>query len=240
MRGAEENGGEGRIRGALPEGTPAQEARYEAEAARWQDAKNRVRDIDPYWKPPTSMYEGIEGAIADLRMKTGAAEAHILDMMAKGIGPGEFVGESIPARGPGPINTKEQEQNNENGDEYGCHTCGRKDPGTKSGDWVGDYQPPSALNIFGRAQRIYPHAGSAACVKVDLSAKSSKACDQNDGNQNCTTEFADFNQRRAGRRRSRLKCLCAWNGNYFQRFMCPCRLLGRNERGNGHCAGACR
>lgn len=39
----------------------------------------------------------------------------------------------------------------------GCHTCGSTDPGTKSGNFVPDHQPPSALNPAGEEQKLYPH-----------------------------------------------------------------------------------
>ncbi|MBN9076923.1 MAG: hypothetical protein J0H84_11955 [Rhizobiales bacterium] len=40
---------------------------------------------------------------------------------------------------------------------YGCHTCGTKDPGTRSGNFFVDHQPPNARNNRGRSQRIFPH-----------------------------------------------------------------------------------
>lgn len=71
--------------------------------------------------------------------------------------PGPHAGESIPARGPGRDFTPgEREQVNEIGRETGCHTCGTTDPGTKSGNFVPDHQPPSATNTDGSPQRLYP------------------------------------------------------------------------------------
>lgn len=73
------------------------------------------------------------------------------------VGPGEYAEESVPA-GPSPRPTKEQqEQINENGDRYGCHTCGTKNPGTKSGNWIGDHQDPTIINAPGKPQVYYPH-----------------------------------------------------------------------------------
>ena len=154
--GAEEGEGQNRSRGAPTEGTPAQEARLAVAEAQWEDAKNRMRSIDPYWKPPAGAYETIEGSIADLEAKTQAAEAHITALASQGIGPGPFACEYIPAQGPGRLNAAARAENDENGDEYGCHTCGTLDAGTPSGSWIGDHQPPTGLNIFGSAQRIYP------------------------------------------------------------------------------------
>lgn len=54
------------------------------------------------------------------------------------------------------------------GAETGCHTCGTKDPGTRSGNFIGDLQPPSALNWQGHPQRIAPHC--LFCKKVQGAA----------------------------------------------------------------------
>jgi hypothetical protein len=161
--GIEEGEGENRIRGEPLEGTPAQEARLAVAEARWEQVRNRMRNIDPYWRPPAGVYETIEGSIADLEAKTQAAETHTLELARDGIGPGPFACESIPAQGTGRLNAATRAENNENGNEYGCHTCGVREPGTPSGNWVGDHQPSTALNIFGRAQRIYPQ-----CIACSL------------------------------------------------------------------------
>jgi len=79
--------------------------------------------------------------------------------------PGPYAVESIPARGPGRNWTaSEQSEINRIGGEYGCHTCGRSDPGTKYGDWPLDHQPPSALNFDGSPQRLYPQCIS--CMRI--------------------------------------------------------------------------
>ena len=72
------------------------------------------------------------------------------------VGVGPYAGEGVPV-GPTPRPSRgEQEQINEEGDELGCHTCGTSDPGTRSGNWVGDHQDPNALNQPGNPQRYYP------------------------------------------------------------------------------------
>ncbi|WP_169730172.1 RHS repeat-associated core domain-containing protein, partial [Chitinimonas koreensis] len=72
------------------------------------------------------------------------------------VGPGPYAGDSVPA-GPSSRPTKEQQDKiNEIGDRDGCHTCGTKDPGTKSGNWIGDHQDPTKLNPEGKPQRYYP------------------------------------------------------------------------------------
>jgi len=49
--------------------------------------------------------------------------------------PGPFATESIPARGPERNFTLDERQKiNAIGIKDGCHTCGAKEPGTKSGD----------------------------------------------------------------------------------------------------------
>jgi hypothetical protein len=76
-------------------------------------------------------------------------------VLPPGIGPGRFAGESIPV-GPGRTTTVQQNRINEIGQSTGCHTCGTKDPGTKSGNFVLDHQDPTALNPVGTPQRGYP------------------------------------------------------------------------------------
>lgn len=82
---------------------------------------------------------------------------------AKGaLKPGRFAGESVPASGPGRITSGERAEVNRIGRESGCHTCGTKDPGTKSGNFVGDHQPPSSLAKSGEKQQLYPHCLSCS------------------------------------------------------------------------------
>ena len=71
--------------------------------------------------------------------------------------PGPFARESIPASSPSQVFTPtERVPVNAMGDSYGCHTCGAPTPGTKSGNWIPDHQPPSALNPAELPQRLYP------------------------------------------------------------------------------------
>jgi hypothetical protein len=72
--------------------------------------------------------------------------------------PGPHSGESIPARGPQrDFRPGERAKVNEIGRDTGCHTCGTKNPGTKSGNFVPDHQPPSKVNPLGSPQNLYPH-----------------------------------------------------------------------------------
>jgi RHS repeat-associated protein len=73
--------------------------------------------------------------------------------------PGPYATESIPARGPGRSwNTAERAFATEEGR---CHTCGVTSPGTKSGSWVLDHQPPNAL-AGGSSQRLYRHCATCS------------------------------------------------------------------------------
>ena len=70
---------------------------------------------------------------------------------------GKFAGESIPARSSArDFTSAERAEMNAVGAKSGCHTCGTTNPGTKSGNFVPDHQPPSALNTTGGPQRLYP------------------------------------------------------------------------------------
>jgi RHS repeat-associated protein len=72
--------------------------------------------------------------------------------------PGPFAKESIPARGPKrDFNKAERSKINDAGRSDGCHTCGKPDPATKSGNFIPDHQPPNALNTSGGPQRLFPH-----------------------------------------------------------------------------------
>ena len=62
---------------------------------------------------------------------------------------------SIPASGPR-INAAEQRAVNDIGARTGCQTCGAGSPGTKSGNWVGDHQPPTAMAKLGQSQTLSP------------------------------------------------------------------------------------
>lgn len=71
--------------------------------------------------------------------------------------PGPYADRSIPARSSDRNFTAgERAANNENMAQGGCHTCGTRDAGTKSGNAVPDHQPPSAINPPGGRQELYP------------------------------------------------------------------------------------
>jgi len=71
--------------------------------------------------------------------------------------PGEYAEESIVARSSSQKFTEaERTLINNIGEKTGCHTCGTKIPGTKSGNFIPDHQPVSALNANRTLQRLYP------------------------------------------------------------------------------------
>ncbi len=152
---ARDAGGGARV--GIPEDTPGQGARLTIAEARWRDAIARVRTLDPNWKPTPGLHESVEGEISNLEVQAQEAEEYLSFLSKVGIGPGPYAQESMPARGPERnFNDYEQTKTNESGARFGCHTCGRKDPGTISRNWVIDHQYPSALNPGGQSQRLYP------------------------------------------------------------------------------------
>jgi RHS repeat-associated protein len=92
-----------------------------------------------------------------------ADNSHDAGKAAKGakastLKPGPHAKGSVPARGPDRDFTRaERDAVNDLGKKHGCHTCGTKDPGTKSGDFVPDHQPPNAVNPPRNPQKLYPH-----------------------------------------------------------------------------------
>jgi RHS repeat-associated protein len=80
--------------------------------------------------------------------------------------PGPFAQESIPLEGVGrPATAAQQRAINEIGNQYGCHTCGCPSPGTQSGNWVLDHQPPTAMTLPGQSQVGYPHCDHCSRIQ---------------------------------------------------------------------------
>jgi hypothetical protein len=81
----------------------------------------------------------------------------------KTLKPGKFATESIPSRGKARNFTKDERKKiNKIGETYGCHTCGTTVPGTKSGNFIPDHQPPNATVADGTLQQLYPHCKSCS------------------------------------------------------------------------------
>lgn len=99
-------------------------------------------------------------AIGGLRGVKGLKAAGDAARAADGIlAPGPFAGGSIPAvNGPSrAFKPAERAEINRIGARTGCHRCGTTDPGTGSGNFVPDHQPPNAVNPAGGPQELYPH-----------------------------------------------------------------------------------
>ncbi|HSS99963.1 MAG TPA: hypothetical protein VLK33_23170, partial [Terriglobales bacterium] len=145
------------INGQQVEPTPGQQARLAVVEAQAQDAIRRVQELDPKWRPEPSVYESVEGLIGAYQADARQAQDRISELQSIGIGPGPFAGESIPARGPRrDFTVKERGQLNDIGRDTGCHTCGTETTGTRTGNFVADHQPPSALNFNNGPQRLFP------------------------------------------------------------------------------------
>ena len=75
--------------------------------------------------------------------------------------PGPNAKGSVPATGP-KATPDQRKAVNEIGDQSGCHTCGATTPGTKSGSWVPDHQPPTNLPGRDGEQQLYPQCLSCS------------------------------------------------------------------------------
>ncbi|WP_343679377.1 DUF6443 domain-containing protein [Chryseobacterium arthrosphaerae] len=106
----------------------------------------------------------------DDALKMMAAEKGMLKAEAKAISKnavekngtlqtGPFAGEGYPAVNGHSRNFTAAEKSaiREQGYTNGCHTCGQKNPGTKSGNFILDHQPANALVPDGWPQTFYPH-----------------------------------------------------------------------------------
>ena len=155
-----------RISGRWTEARPAQVTRLQISNAQMQAALREVRRADPRWKPTPQAYETIEGEIAANEATTREAEARLYKLQGYGIGTGRYADESIPARGSDRnFTAAERAEINRIGRTTGCHTCGTKDPGTPSGNFIPDHQLPSALNRSPARQSLYPHCLTCSLVQ---------------------------------------------------------------------------
>ena len=136
---------------------PGQATRLAVAQDRARKAMDRVRQIDPDWKPQFSVSQTNEGLIRSFEARAQEAEARLDALSRIGIGPGPFATESVPARGPERNFTDwERSEINRIFEQSGCHTCGTFKPGTRYGNAVADHQPPNALNHLNLPQRLFP------------------------------------------------------------------------------------
>lgn len=75
--------------------------------------------------------------------------------------PGPHAGDSVPTTTPR-VTSAQKAELTKIGQETGCHSCGTKEFGTRSGKPVGDHQPPTALTQPGQEQRLYPQCATCS------------------------------------------------------------------------------
>jgi hypothetical protein len=149
------------------EGTPAQQAVMVALRARIDAAAARIKDRDPTWRRPESMISGtVESRIEHMQAVAAAAEAYHAHLVRWGLGgPGRYAVESFGAPIGRRLNDLERDRNDLSGNRHGCHTCGTMFPGSTNGRWIGDHQPNTAFNPFGRPQEIFPQCQHCSNVQ---------------------------------------------------------------------------
>jgi hypothetical protein len=162
----EPRGGSRRGDGRFSDATPGQQARLAASEAQARAAIRRVQQLDPAWRPTPSLTETIEGEIAANEAIAREADAREHKLRSVGIGPGPFACESIPARGTGRNYTSEERASiNEIGRARGCHTCGKTNPGTGSGNFVPDLSSRAHSCRLARLSGCIRNASPAATGK---------------------------------------------------------------------------
>jgi uncharacterized protein RhaS with RHS repeats len=105
------------------------------------------------------------GAGTAIKLARGADEGAEAAARAGRVGPGPYAKESIPAGPSARPTAAQQRQINEMGQRNGCHTCGTRNPGTKSGNFTGDHQPPTKLNPPGGQQQYHPQCKGCSDVQ---------------------------------------------------------------------------
>lgn len=144
-----------RINGQLLPLTPAQQIRLDQSLVAMRQALRELRRVEPRWKPPAQAYETVEGLIGANRAVEAAARFRLFDLRGTPVGPGPNATGWITAPPTNRrLNPGEQAAINDIGRRNGCHRCGRREPGTPSGNFVGDHQMPKSM---GTPTRIYPH-----------------------------------------------------------------------------------
>jgi RHS repeat-associated protein len=63
---------------------------------------------------------------------------------------------------------------NEAGEQYGCHSCGTRSPGTQGGDWIRDHQPPTRLVSPGTPQTVWPQCRRCSMLQSGVVSTISK------------------------------------------------------------------
>ncbi len=106
--------------------------------------------VGGWWGAVSAEVEGVTGAAAGSALRSSSDEA-----LHPTFRPGPYARDSIPARSSGrDFTASERAWANSIGE---CHTCGTTIPGTKTGNFVLDHQPVTALNAASAPQRLFPH-----------------------------------------------------------------------------------
>ncbi|HEU5223962.1 MAG TPA: RHS repeat-associated core domain-containing protein [Candidatus Lumbricidophila sp.] len=92
--------------------------------------------------------------------RTAKVEAFIAREGAGLLRPGPYASRSIPGDATRNFTRPQRAANNRNMAEGGCHTCGTRDPGTRSGNAILDHQPP--LSMSSGPYRLYPQCLSCS------------------------------------------------------------------------------
>lgn len=159
-------GGQIRIGGRWHPITPAQEVLLAQSYGAMRRAVRDVRKVDPEWKPPAQVYSTVEGLISANRAIENEARRHIFERLGTGTGVGPNAWEWMPAPSTSRrLSRAEQREVDRIGRERGCHRCGRTEPGTPSGSFIGDHQMPKSI---GTPTRIYPHCLSCSASQGGL------------------------------------------------------------------------
>jgi hypothetical protein len=141
--------------------------RTHREALRELEPNNRKLTTiqSPDWRPTQRDVDEMYRELLEARQRAPGA----VDTKESGIGIGHFATESIPARSSSrDFTVLERAEINRIGSRYGCHTCGSRDPGTTSGNFILDHQRPSRLNPTGEAQHIFPQCLSCSARQGGL------------------------------------------------------------------------
>lgn len=91
--------------------------------------------------------------------------------LPQGIGVGQYASPNggVPAsRINRPATAAERRQVQQQFDQHGCHNCGTRIAGTRSGNPITDHQPPSSLNQVRGPQQYYPHCATCSARQGGL------------------------------------------------------------------------
>ena len=146
--GIEEGEGENRVRGEPLEATPAQQARLAVAEGFWRDTISRVQALD---RTGSLLQERMKRLRDKLLISSSSPRSQIIKLY-----PNLRASASAPGRSPvSPsrhgvqvvISMSGRWPRSNIGAETGCLTCGTTEPGTSSGNFVLDHQPPRRSSI---------------------------------------------------------------------------------------------